>query len=485
MRLQLLASLVTLILSAPLTFAAPESSKPQPNIVILMADDLGLGSTGPYGAPPHLVRTPHINRLAASGLAFDRAYVTASVCSPTRYGMLTGRYSWRTRLQFGVINSMDALLIDPGTPTLASWLQEHGYQTAHFGKWHLGYKAETFENLLGRISPGPNDVGFDYHFGVPNNMDDVHKVWIENDRIYGLRSDRISPYGKSFYGRPYFGYDAPQRHEPLVMEEITQRAVNWIDTRDRTRPFFLYFAAVAVHHPIMPSPRMLGTSAAGAYGDFIHDLDYAAGQIIDALAHRGLLENTLFIFTSDNGGDIPEEARRPERQAEAAGLAINGSLRGDKHTIYEGGLRVPLIISWPGHIPAAERTNAFVTTVDFFATVAEIVSGRVPAPNLAAPDSFSFAEVLRDPSAPSSRPHGVFRDVAGRQAVRFSDWKLVDSHRPRNPEHPEPIELYNLADDPAESTNLAAAYPERVAAGRQLLQAIRDARASRDVPAPR
>ena len=453
--------------------------KDAPNIVIFMADDFGLGSSTPYGANPDLVRTPAISRLSDAGLTFDNAYVTASVCSPTRYTMLTGRYSWRTRMKFGVVNPMDPALIDPGTPTIASWLQASGYQTSHFGKWHLGYKSETFKNLLGDIHPGPNDVGFDYHFGVPNNFDDLHKVYIENNRIYGLRSDKISPYGKSFYGKPYFGYDAPQRNEVMVMEELTQRAVNWIDKRDPDRPFFLYFASIAVHHPIMPSERMRGTSNAGAYGDFIHDVDYAVGQLRDALEHRGIMDNTIFIFTSDNGGDIPTDEARPECQAIAAGLDINGEKRGDKHMIYEGGLRVPFIVSWPNAIESGNRTTAFVTTADLFATLSEVVTGKVPDPDVAAPDSFTFAGVLKDPNAESSRPNGVFRDVGGRKAVRIGDWKYVDNYYPQNGKAKDEVELYNLAKDPAETQNVAKAHPELVQSAQALLKKIEASPSSR------
>ncbi len=458
---------------------AEAGSKQAPNIVIFMADDFGYGSSTPYGADPDLVRTPAISRLSDSGLTFDNAYVTASVCSPTRYTMLTGRYSWRTRMKFGVVNPMDPALIDPATPTIASWLKDAGYQTSHFGKWHLGYKAETFKNLLGDIYPCPNDVGFDYHFGVPNNFDDLHKVYIENNRIYGLRSDKISTYGKSFYGKPYFGYDAPQRNEVEVMDELTRRAVTWIDQRDKDKPFFLYFASIAVHHPIMPSERMRGTSAAGAYGDFIHDVDYAVGQLRDALEHRGILDNTIFVFTSDNGGDIPTDETRPECQALAAGLKINGEQRGDKHLIYEGGLHIPFIVSWPDSIAAGNRTTAFVTTADLFATLAEVVTGKVPPADVAAPDSFTFAKVLEDPTAESTRPNGVFRDVAGRKAVRIGDWKYVDDYHPRDKKAKGEVELYNLAADPQETTNVAKSNPEIVQTAQALLKQIEESPSSR------
>lgn len=481
MKLKTILSFITILsLTGLAQLESVAADSPQaPNIVIFMADDFGFGSSTPYGANPDLVRTPAISRLSDSGLTFDNAYVTASVCSPTRYTMLTGRYSWRTRMKFAVVNPMDPALIDPGTPTIASWLKQAGYQTSHFGKWHLGYKAETFENLLGDIYPGPNDVGFDYHFGVPNNFDDLHKVYIENNRIYGLRSEKISPYGKSFYGKPYFGYDAPQRNEVMVMEDLTERAVNWIARRDPQKPFFVYFASVAVHHPIMPSERMRGTSAAGAYGDFIHDVDYAVGQLMDALEHRGLLENTIFIFTSDNGGDIPTDETRPECQALAAGLKINGEQRGDKHMIYEGGLHVPFIVSWPKSIVAGNRTHAFVTTADLFATLSEVVTGKVPSPDVAAPDSFSFARVLNDPKADSTRPHGVFRDVAGRKAIRIGDWKYVDDYHPQIKKTKGEIELYNLAKDPAETNNVAKSNPELVQTAQALLRQIEESPSSR------
>ncbi|MCB1124176.1 MAG: sulfatase-like hydrolase/transferase, partial [Verrucomicrobiae bacterium] len=214
----------------------------RPNIVIFLADDLGYGSINSYGANPTLVRTPNLNRLAAEGVRFTRAYTTGSVCSPTRYGLVTGRYSWRTRMQKGVINNNDGMLIDAGTETVASFLQKQGYETAAIGKWHLGYKQPPrFKDLLGKISPGPLDVGFDYHFGVPNNLDDLHKVYIENDHIYGLRSNKMSKYGRSFYGKPYHGYDAPQRVAKEVMNDITEKAVRWIDGLGGDKPFFLYF----------------------------------------------------------------------------------------------------------------------------------------------------------------------------------------------------------------------------------------------------
>ena len=453
-----------------------------PNIVVYLADDLGYGSINAYGAGSDLVRTPNLNKLAEAGVRFTRGFTTGSVCSPTRYGLLTGRYSWRTGLKRGVVNSFDPALIDPDTETIASWLREYGYTSAAIGKWHLGYKSKKFKNLLGELSPGPLDVGFDYHFAVPNNMDDIHKVYIENDHIYGLRSDKISPYGKSFYGRPYAGYDAPQRVTTRVMEDLTDKAIQWIDSLEEERPFFLYFSSVAVHHPISPSERMRGTSNAGAYGDFIHDVDYSVGQLMNALETRGLSENTVFIFTSDNGGDIPKEDHRPEVQAQKAGLALNGDHRGDKHTIFNGGFAVPFIVRYPGNQEGTSSAG-LVSTADIFATVSEIVAGEVPAISEAAPDSFSFLPLLKDPSSESNRLHAVLRDVNGRHAVIFEDWKFIDDLLPAGKRINEPNAemLFHLGSDPEESHNVIESHPEIAERGRKLLNKIRSEKGSRSI----
>jgi len=454
-----------------------------PNIIVFLADDYGYGSLNAYGADPKLIRTPNLNRLAAEGVRFTRAFTTGSVCSPTRYGLLTGRYSWRTRLKRGVINSYDALLIDTDRATIASWLRKYGYQSAAIGKWHLGYKSKRFQNLLGEISPGPLDVGFDYHFGVPNNLDDVHKIYIENRQVYGLRSNRMSQYGRSFYGKPYSGYDAPQRVTTEVMEDLTGKAINWIDSLDTDTPFFLYFSSVAVHHPISPSEKMRGTSDAGAYGDFIHDIDHSVGQLMQALEHRGIADNTLFLFTSDNGGDIPTDPDRPEVQAQRAGLDLNGFHRGDKHTIYNGGFAVPFIARWPAKAAKGQTSHGLVSTADIFATVSELVDGAVPESSIAAPDSFSFLHLLTNPDDSSKRPHAILRDARGRHALLFENWKYIDDTLPESekPRKDDAKELYLLSKDPGESTNVLDQHPEVAQRAQKILNAIRTEPSSRGV----
>lgn len=282
-----------------------------PNIIFILADDFGYGSVNAYGADPDLVRTPYINRIAEKGMRFTNASTPASICTPTRYGFLTGQYSWRSPLKYGVTHPLGDLLPDPERSTVASWLKERGYHNAAVGKWHLG---------------------FDYHFGVPQNHDDMLGVYIENDQIYGIRSDRVQSYSRSYYGARYLGCDAPQRINEEVMEVLTEKSINWLKKQSAETPFFLYFAPVAVHHPSTPSARMRGMSDCGPYGDFIQDLDLSVGRIIETLEYMNLLENTLIIFTSDNGGDIPGSNKpdAPEIQAQNFGLKINGNLRGDK-----------------------------------------------------------------------------------------------------------------------------------------------------------
>lgn len=442
-----------------------------PNIVLVLADDFGYGSVGAYGANPSMVRTPNLDQLAREGMRFDKAYTTGSVCSPTRYALLTGEYSWRTSLKAGVINLTTPLLIAPGKETIASWLKARGYQTSHFGKWHLGYGRKKWKVFFDAMGIGPNEVGFDYHFGVPNNMDDPHKAYVENGSIYGLRSKRLSPYGKSYYGRQYIGYDAPQRNEPQVMETITEKAIEWLDNRDADKPFFIYFATVAVHHPIMPSDRMRGTSGVGAYGDFIHDLDYSVGQLMNALKVRGLDENTIFIFSSDNGGDIPgNRPESPESQAVAFGFKPNGELRADKHTIYNGGFQVPMIVRWPSKVREQTVSKATVSTVDVFPTLAALLGEPLNEDQM---DGRSFSATLDNPNSNYKRDDLALRDAKGRRALISGNFKYVDDRYPEGVKGPKlKQELYDLSQDPSESKNIIASNPELAERLKRRLDAI-------------
>ena len=471
---------VAIIFSAALPSVAQETAQ-KPNIIFILADDFGYGSLNSYGAYEELLRTPHIDRLAEEGMRFTDASTPASICSPTRYGFLTGRYPWRSSLKFGVTSPIGELLPDTDRVTIADWLKNKGYNTAAIGKWHLGYGKKPLDYTKS-MSPGPLDLGFDYHFGVPQNHDDKLGVFIEDDHIYGIRSDKVNAYSRSYYGSQYIGYDAPQRVNKDVMHVLTDKSINWIKQQSRETPFFLYFAAVAVHHPITPSDYMRGLSDCGPYGDFIQDLDFCVGKIIETLEYMNLVENTIIIFTSDNGGEIPvNKPQAPEIQAVNYGLKINGDLKGDKHTIYQGGTNVPFIVKWPGIVSMGTISDEMINVLDIFATVCEITDGKMPESKEVAPDSYSFLPSLVNRDISKSRRSMVTADANGMHAVRMDNWKYIDDTPPvglpqkrlnqiQNTFKPQ---LYNLTTDPGEKENLLNEEPKKVEELKKELNRIR------------
>lgn len=479
----------TLFFVIVMVFSVTEalSAQSKPNIVIFLADDFGYGSANCYGAPENIIRTPHMNQLALEGMRFTDANTPGSVCTPTRYGLLTGRYAWRGRLKYGVLNPPEGgLLIEDELITLPEFLQENGYTTAQIGKWHLGYTNQyNVEDLSAQpLVPGPRSLGFDYHFGVPNNIDWLPKVYVENEQIWGLRSKGKHPYGKSSYkGQHYHGYDAPQRVTTQVVQDLNNKAREWIFKTVREepdKPFFLYFAQVAIHNPVTPADELRGSSKCGPYGDYIHDLDHSVGEIVDALAYAGVLDNTLLIFTSDNGGD---RGQVEEVQAREAGLQNDGILRGDKHTIWEGGFRVPLIARWPGHIQAGIVSDRMVNLVDIFATIQDMLAGKLLPPDKAGADSYSFYdELIGERDEASLRPHMVVNNVKGVMAIRKGPWKyiegipaakLTEGQKKYLADELVP-QLYNLETDISETENLIA-EKEKIAKDLQkTLDGIRD-----------
>ena len=444
--------IIVFIFSNSIIFA--QSKKP--NVIVFIADDFGYGSTNVYGASQELIKTPNINKLTKEGVKFTNAYTTGSVCTPTRYALMTGQYSWRTKLKKGVVNMNDPALIDVNRKTLPKYMQSLGYKTAMVGKWHLGFKEEKFKNLLGNIYPAPTDYGLDYSFALPNNLDDGHKVYLENNKIYGLRSDKISAYGKSFYGKQYTGYDAPQRVTENVTDDLTNKSIEWMKSLDKDQPFFLYYAAAAVHHPIVPSPQMRGKSNAGAYGDFIQDIDRSLGDLISFLEERGIRENTIIIFASDNGGDIPNKKNvMPENFAINKGLQINGDYKGDKHTIWDGGFRIPFVVNYPKKIKGNKTSKITISTVDIYGFLADYI-GNDKGLNLEdAPDSYSFKKAILKPNKFYERPPLVHRDAQGRKAIRFEGWKFIEEKNKDTNKKINAEMLFSLTKDKKESTNLA------------------------------
>ncbi|MDW8310526.1 MAG: arylsulfatase [Verrucomicrobiales bacterium] len=469
--------------------AAPAPKSSNPNIVIILADDLGYGSLGCYGADTNLIRTPNCDRLAREGIRFTDAYAPASICTPTRYALLTGRYCWRTSLQFGVLPYDAPLLIETNRPTVASVLKRRGYQTAAIGKWHLGYGSPPKTDYTGPLRPGPLQLGFDYHFAVPCNHGDVTGVYVENESVAGLRSTKLAPFGASDYGgKPFLGLDAPQRTNETVMAVLTDKAVNWIAQQRPGKPFFLYFNPVAVHEPVTPSRATAGTSKAGPYGDWIHELDLSVGRILEALDRAGLARDTLVIFSSDNGGENKLRGTGTQLQAQQAGLKINGPFRAGKHSIFEGGLRVPLLVRWPGRTPAGGVSPEPISLVDVFATAAAIVGEPLPPPDRAAEDSVNMLPaILGERRDEPLRNDLIVHSADGVFAIRQGPWKFIGGIPARkgggggiaDKAAENRRQLYNLAEDPGEQRDLIDRHPEIAARLAKLLEDQRHAGHSR------
>ena len=488
----------------------------RPNIVVILADDYGYGSAGCYGADPKLVRTPAIDRLAAEGRRFIDGNTTSSVCSPTRYSLLTGRYCWRTTLTHEVLGTFSPLHIEPTRVNLASLLKAKGYRTAAVGKWHLGYGRENEDpkwrtDYQSELSPGPLDIGFDYHFGVPSNHGDLTGVYVEDRLVYGLRSGKI-PAGMKVAGPAadsddYQGsygpadtengkakileLDAPRRKNERVMKVLTDKATAWLEAQPKDQPFLLYFTPVAVHNPITPDKDLAGKSAAGPFGDWIHELDQSVARLLATLDKIGATENTLVIFTSDNGGVCrPENARLLQTTAIKAGLRVNGALRGSKHDVWEGGFKVPFIARWPGKVAAGSTANQTVSVVDILATTAEIVGATLPAKETGAEDSRSFLPVLLGSAGAKGREDMIVHSADGTFAVRKGRWKwiegvpvdeIAEGARKSRKDQFRP-QLYDLQADPAETKDVSAEHPEVVAELKDLLRRYRDGGYSRELP---
>lgn len=480
-----------------------------PNIVLILADDLGWGSVGCCGASPDLVRTPHIDRLAREGRRFTDANTTSSVCSPTRYSVLTGRYCWRTSLTHEVLSYSAPLHIDPARLTIPSLLKRRGYRSAAIGKWHLGYGDGAKADYTGQLKPGPLELGFDYHFGVPSNHGDVTGVYVENHFVYRLKgkapdtshvptvvadADTYAPYraGKAGKTARDLGIEAPKRVDDAVMPTLTDKAVAWLGQQRPDRPFFLYFTPVAVHNPVTPSPQTKGGSKAGEFGDWIHELDASVGRILAALDQQGLAGNTLVLLTSDNGGvNEPLKTDTPQTKAIQAGLIVNGNWRGGKHHVWEGGFRVPFLVRWPDRIPPGTVCEETVSLVDLLATTAAIVGDKLPPPTEGAEDSYNILPALLGEKHDGPlRPDMIVHSSDGVFAVRRGDWKWIEGRpvddikpgaRKARADEFKP-QLYNLRDDPAETRDLISQHPEIAQQLESLLGKYRSDGFSRPMP---
>jgi len=450
-----------------------------PNIVVILADDLGIGDLSVYN-PDSKIRTPHMNKLAGDSLRFTDMHTPSAVCTPTRYGLITGRYSWRSSLKKGVLWGFSPLLLEPGRPTLASMLKSKGYDTACIGKWHLGLGISPKTDYSKPLDAGPTTVGFDTFFGIPASLDMEPYVWIKNDRAEAFHSETVAISkhqrdGGDGYWRA--GPIAPGFKHDAVLPRLTQVAVDYIAARREmpAKPYFLYLPLTAPHTPWLPTPEYFGKSAVGAYGDFVEQTDTTVGAILAALEAAGARDNTLVILTSDNGSHWPVADIQKWNHRSNAGW------RGQKSDIHEAGHRVPFLVRWPTKIkPGVADQTACLT--DVFATLSAIVGAEIPAN--AAEDSYSLLPLFESPAPqPMQRDATIHHSGDGLFAIRMGDWKLIEglgsggftAPKSIKPKDGEPIgQLYNLKDDPAESKNLYAEKPEIVAKLTQRLNAIRD-----------
>ncbi len=468
-----------------------------PNIVVILADDLGYGDVGVYNSESK-IPTPHLDRMASEGVRFVDAHTPCGVCSPTRYGLLTGRYPWRSELKQQVLWPWDKPLIERERLTMGGMLKQKGYKTACFGKWHLGWEWTTTDGskvndtvrigdpqreirnefakkvvFTAPVREGPTGRGFDYYFGVdlPNLPP---YAYIENDR---LTTQPTTQKPETMFGWP--GPMTPGWRLENVLPEITRRAVKWVGERAKDpAPYFLYFPMTGPHTPIAPDDPFLGKSKAGRYGDFVHQVDWCAGQVLEAIRRSGKANNTLVIFTSDNGPENLTYPLFPQYEHASA-----GPLRGAKRMLWEGGHRVPFLAWWPGRVKAGTVESEIICLTDLMATVASLVDYKLP--NDAAQDSYDISEALfGKPRAKPIREATVHHSMMNEYGLRQGDWVFIESANGGGgnaepawfrekygiAKETEPAALYHVKEDLRQTKNLYRQYPERVREMRALLE---------------
>lgn len=473
-------TVVVLISSAFLASAQSPAAEPRkPNIVYILADDLGYGDPGCYN-PASKIPTPNIDRLAREGVRFTDAHSPSAVCTPTRYGLLTGRYAWRTKLQRNVIGPFSPPLIDAKRLTVPAMLRDNGYATACIGKWHLGWGwpkpgDDGKRDFTKPISDGPTTRGFDSYFGtdVPNYPP---YCFLENDRTVGIPSE-MAPVGKDQFN--IAGPMLPGWKLVDVLPALEKRAVEFIGkAANGNKPFFLYLPLTSPHYPVVPSAEFKGNSQVGEYGDFVMQTDAVVGKVLDAVKAAGVAENTLVVFTSDNGPEITGEVKNGAYdRLKEYGHASMGTLRGTKRDAWEGGHRVPFLARWPGNIKAGTTCDETVCHVDLMATVAAILDVKLPAD--AGVDSVNILPALLGEKRERPLRDGtVLHSAQGKFAIRRGNWVLIlarsgdDNGKKGEPAwlqkdrgysaHTEAGELYDLVKDPTQKSNLYSKEPAKV-----------------------
>jgi arylsulfatase A-like enzyme len=455
----LIQCFVALLIATSGAFFSTAETKP--NVILIVADDMGYGDGGVYNADSK-IKTPHIDRLAAQGMRFTDAHSASGTCTPSRYGLLTGTNPART----GVKNTLlhrGIPVIDADEATIATLLKDQGYATYMVGKWHLGFdmksaKPKPVFDFDNPITGGPCDHGFDTFFGLHSSPGAQPYFYLRDRRPVAKPSKRTEGISKDRDKRKTWapgaiaaGYDHFAIYDTLCDEAVSM--IKDHADQKRNQPMFLYYALAAPHAPWLPKKEFQGSSSAGSYGDFVQQLDAEVGRIVTALEESGMREDTLLIFTSDNGPkwDPPDVAKW-------SGHKAAGPLRGGKAEPYEGGHRVPFVASWPKRIKPGTTSSATINFTDFFATIAELLNVDYTRNYPTARDSHSFASVLNSPTTRHDRPPMVNT----LDCIRIGDWKLVARKRKSGPtaKGPADFELFNLKNDLAESTDVRNNHPE-------------------------
>lgn len=479
------------------------NAQSRPNVVFILADDMGYGDVS-YLNENSQIPTPNIDRIGQEGRYFADAHSPSALCTPTRYGVLTGRYCWRTRITSSVCWGYSKHLIDPNRMTVASLLQSQGYNTACVGKWHLGMDMQTRAggfiqdqhsvvdtraymadiDWSAPIVNGPLANGFDHFYGIPASLDMYPYIWIEDDRFVGEASTTqdLLFITRDFRPDRYSDNTGPA-HPDFVAEEvmpiITEKTVDWIDQQNQDTPFFMCMSLTAPHIPIVPSAPYVGLSELGAYGDFCIEVDDSIGKVLDALDRNGFADNTLVIFTADNGCApyIGVE------EMNAKGHFPSYVFRGYKSDIFEGGHRIPFLARWPAQIEAGTRSDETVCLTDLLKTCAAINGIDVPAS--AGEDSYNILPALL-----GEQLDGPIREATistagnGAFSVRQGRWKLEltgSTGGYQNISQQEVaaqglplVQLYDLENDIGETNNVYAEYPDVVNRLNTLLQSYRE-----------
>ena len=459
----------------------------RPNIIVILADDQGFGDLGANN-PQSKIATPHLDALAKGGVRFTDGHTSSGVCTPTRYSLLTGRYHWRTKLQSGVLGGFSTPLIAKDRLTLAGLLKQQGYATGCFGKWHLGMSfplknggiaddggnfGKAFQDAASvdydrDIVDGPLEHGFDTYFGISASLDMPPFVWIKDRRVTEIPSATKTWLRSGPAGPKFEAVD--------VLPSVIDQTIAFIESQrkaDPAKPFFAYVPLNAPHTPIVPTKEFQGSSGISPYADFVKQVDHDVGRLLASLDKQGLTENTVVIFTSDNG--CSTAANIPELQK--AGHEPSYVYRGNKADLYEGGHRVPFLVRWPAQVKPAVSA-ALIGQFDFLATFAEITGATMPAGM--GEDSVSFLPILLG-AKESVRQGIVSQSINGSFAIREGNWKLLLSAGSAGWSSPKPgpeeaglpsVQLYDLSKDPGERKNLQAEFPERVASMKTELEKL-------------